>query len=127
MVLSLVMIVALHGSSAFKIFLIMFINFSIAMNCRGSWLGPVLTWIFNGLVLFTNDIYHGYQFSSLGSNLSYLVFPPYSCLSNTTPNIYCRMASRASTLAGMSCSISRCFDLSRSIWTTIGHVRIEKF
>ena len=71
--LSLVMIVALHGSSAFKILLILTLNYLIAKHCRGSWVSPVLTWTFNGFVLFTNDIYRGYQFSSLGSSLSFLV------------------------------------------------------
>ena len=86
LVLSLVMLVALHGSSAFKILLIMAINYLIARTFRGSWLSPVLTWTFNGLVLFSNDIYHGYRFSSLSSSFSYLVQTP--CISNTIANFF---------------------------------------
>ena len=82
LLLSLVMIVALHGSSAFKILLILTLNYLIAKHCRGSWFSPVLTWTFNGLVLFTNDFFHGYQFSSLGSSLSYLVSPRPCIISN---------------------------------------------
>ena len=125
LVLSLVMIVALHGSSAFKILLIVTINYLIARNCRGSWFSPVLTWTVNGLVLFANDIYHGYQFSSLGSRLSYLVSPcPH--IFNSLLIFFGRMASQASTLLGMLYLISRYFDSSRLIWTIIGHARIQK-
>ena len=127
LLLSLGMIVALHGSSAFKILLILTVNYSIAKHCRGSWFSPVLTWTFNGLVLFINDLYHGYQFSSLGSSLSFLV-SLHRCISNATLIFFFfgRIASRACILVGMLYLILRCFDSSRLIWTTIGHARIQK-
>jgi hypothetical protein len=125
LVLSLVMVLTLHGSSAFKILLIMTINYLIARNCRGSWFTPVLTWTFNGVVLLANDICHGYQFSSLGSSLSYLVFLHFFSLYFPTPSLILgRIVSRVFILVGISYLISRRFDLSHLIWTTIGHARI---
>ncbi|KAF8151046.1 MBOAT, membrane-bound O-acyltransferase family-domain-containing protein [Crassisporium funariophilum] len=71
-ILSLVTIVALHGASSVKILIIMAINFMIATKCRGAWFGPVLTWGFNGMVLFCNETYHGYRFGAIFSSLEYL-------------------------------------------------------
>ena len=120
------MLVALHGSSAFKILLIMTLNFLIARSCRDSWLAPALTWTFNGLVLFANDIYHGYQFSSLGPSLSYLVFLFVLVFLQLRAFFFSRIVSRVFILVGMLCLTSRCFDSSRLIWTTIGRARIQK-
>jgi len=64
-VLSIVMVVALHGSSSLKILAIISLNFIIAKKCKASFLGPLLTWLFNGMVLFSNELYHGYQFEVL--------------------------------------------------------------
>ncbi|KIM44491.1 hypothetical protein M413DRAFT_17568 [Hebeloma cylindrosporum] len=64
-VLSIITVVALHGSSSLKIFAIISLNFVIAKKCRASFLGPLLTWLFNGLVLFSNELYHGYRFNVL--------------------------------------------------------------
>ncbi|KAF8963140.1 MBOAT, membrane-bound O-acyltransferase family-domain-containing protein [Flammula alnicola] len=64
-VLSILMIIALHGSSSLKILFIMSINYLIAKKCRGSRLAPLLTWLFNGLVLFANELYHGYRFGDI--------------------------------------------------------------
>jgi hypothetical protein len=72
-VLSLLMIVALHGSSAIKILLIMAVNYLIAKKCRSSRLAPFLTWAFNGLVLFGNEIYSGYRFGAILPGLAALV------------------------------------------------------
>ncbi|KAF8193374.1 glycerol transporter [Pholiota molesta] len=71
-VLSLLMIVALHGSSAIKILLIMAVNYLIAKKCRSSRLAPFLTWAFNGLVLFGNEIYSGYRFGAILPGLAAL-------------------------------------------------------
>ncbi|KAF9475454.1 MBOAT-domain-containing protein [Pholiota conissans] len=71
-VLSLLMIVALHGSSSIKILLIMAINYVIAKKCAGSRLAPLLTWTFNGLILFGNEVYSGYRFGAILPGLASL-------------------------------------------------------
>lgn len=73
MILSIIVLVALHGTSALKIALILTINFVIAKSCRESLLGPVLTWVFNGFVMFMNEIYRGYKFAFISPVLAGLV------------------------------------------------------
>ena len=71
------MIIFLHGSSALKIVFILMGNFLIAkLTCSSAnpeYLGPSLTWVFNGLVLYSNEIYGGYNFAHLHPSLSILV------------------------------------------------------
>ncbi|KAF9525815.1 MBOAT, membrane-bound O-acyltransferase family-domain-containing protein [Crepidotus variabilis] len=64
-VLSLATVVALHGFSAIKILAIICINFFIARLLKGSIFTPILTWIFNGAVLFTTEMYQGYPFEAV--------------------------------------------------------------
>ncbi|KAI0696453.1 MBOAT, membrane-bound O-acyltransferase family-domain-containing protein [Cytidiella melzeri] len=59
------MLVALHGSSAIKLAAILSLNYAIAKACRGSKSGPLLTWVFNGAVLFANEWYGGYRFGNI--------------------------------------------------------------
>lgn len=73
LICSILLILGLHGSSALKILIILTINYAIAKSCRGSKLGPLLTWVFNGAVLFANDRHSGYQFGQLLPALSFLV------------------------------------------------------
>ncbi|KAF9554748.1 MBOAT-domain-containing protein [Agrocybe pediades] len=88
-VLSLIMVVALHGSSSVKILLIMAANYTIATKTAGSKLGPLLTWAFNGAVLFANEIYQGYSFGSILPILSFLdaysgAYPAWHVMFNIT-------------------------------------------
>ena len=73
LVLSLIMVFVLHGTSTFKILLILSSNYYLAKTCRGSRLGPVLTWIFNLAVLFLNDYYNGYRYGEILPSLHILV------------------------------------------------------
>jgi hypothetical protein len=70
---SIVMLVALHGTSALKIFAILTGNYLISKSCGGSKSGPICSWIFNTVVLFLNDRYSGYRFGDLVSSLAFLV------------------------------------------------------
>ena len=70
---SVVMILALHGTSALKVLAIVSANYVIAKACRGSRAGPALTWMFNAAVLFLNERYHGYRFGDILPGLEYLV------------------------------------------------------
>ncbi|KAK5400786.1 glycerol transporter [Exophiala xenobiotica] len=66
---ALVYITALNGSSVLKILLILFINFKIATAFPRNSI-PVVTWIFNIVILFANELAQGYRYSALGNALS---------------------------------------------------------
>ena len=85
MVLSIVMVIALHGSSSLKIFAIISLNFIIAKKCRASLLGPLLTWLFNGVVLFSNELYHGYNFEVLPGLAALVSFNVFLLLKSSGP------------------------------------------
>jgi hypothetical protein len=67
------MLIALHGTSVLKIFPILTANYLISKSFRGSKLGPLFSWIFNGVVLVMNDRYGGYRFGRIIPSLAYLV------------------------------------------------------
>ncbi|GJE85646.1 MBOAT family protein [Phanerochaete sordida] len=69
---SAVFLLALHGTSILKIFGILAINYAISKYLGGSRLNPLLTWLFNGTVLFTSELYSGYHFGSLHATLGAL-------------------------------------------------------
>jgi len=121
-VLSTIMVIALHGSSSLKIFIIMAINFIIAKKCRASLLGPLLTWLFNALALFSNELYHGYQFGQVLPGLSALV--GFKTLSKfiLTPS---RTHSRGYIQDGMSSSILQCFGSYRLTWIITGLAKTQ--
>ncbi|KAL0578918.1 glycerol transporter [Marasmius crinis-equi] len=72
LVCSLLFLSGLHGTSILKIILILTVNFAIAKACKASKFGPVLTWVFNVLVLYMNDRYHGYRFGDILPSLEIL-------------------------------------------------------
>ena len=63
---ALLFVVALHGVSALKILLIMYVNYKLATSLPRAYVS-VVTWVFNISVLFTNEIYRGYPLASVGS------------------------------------------------------------
>ncbi|KAJ7087379.1 MBOAT, membrane-bound O-acyltransferase family-domain-containing protein [Mycena crocata] len=69
---SVVMLVALHGTSALKIVPILTANYLIAKRCGASKAGPICSWIFNVVVLFLNDRYSGYKFGHMLPSLAFL-------------------------------------------------------
>ncbi|KAI9020033.1 MBOAT, membrane-bound O-acyltransferase family-domain-containing protein [Phycomyces nitens] len=69
---SLLAISVIHGANIIKILVIVFISFFIGRITRGSLWNPLLTWCFNLGILFLNDMYKGYKFSSLGSEFAWL-------------------------------------------------------
>ncbi|KAE9411626.1 MBOAT-domain-containing protein [Gymnopus androsaceus JB14] len=71
-VFSLIFLVGLHGSSIIKVLAILSVNFLLAKICKGSKIGPILTWTFNIGMLFMNDRYNGYRFGELHQSLEYL-------------------------------------------------------
>ncbi|KAG6810550.1 hypothetical protein H0H92_012628 [Tricholoma furcatifolium] len=72
LVCSFFILFGLHGTSIFKILVILSANYAIARTCKGHMAGPVLTWVFNGVMLFVNDRYNGYRFGEILSSLEVL-------------------------------------------------------
>ena len=66
-------LIGLHGASTLKIFVILTTNYYIGKSFARSRAGPIITWIFNFLVLFANERYEGYLFASLHPHLAPLV------------------------------------------------------
>ncbi|KAF7355629.1 hypothetical protein MSAN_01480200 [Mycena sanguinolenta] len=70
---SVVMLIALHGTSALKILTILTVNYLISKSFGASKSGPICSWIFNVVVLFLNDWYSGYSFGAFAPSLSFLL------------------------------------------------------
>lgn len=70
---SILMLLGLHGTSIIKIFAILGINYAIAKYGRGEKWNPLVTWVFNGAVLFANERNSGYRFASIHPALELLV------------------------------------------------------
>ena len=68
-IFSAIFLVALHGFSSLKVFLILFVNFSLATNLSRKYI-PIATWTFNIGVLFTNEVFHGYPYANIALSLS---------------------------------------------------------
>ncbi|KAI0667916.1 MBOAT-domain-containing protein [Trametes maxima] len=69
---STIMLFILHGTSALKVFFIMSINYAMAKLCGGSRATPILTWVFNGLVLFAIERNSGFKYAALHPTLGFL-------------------------------------------------------
>lgn len=59
---------ALHGVSALKIFLILYINFKLTTSLPRSYI-PAAAWIFNIGILFANELCHGYKMAYVAAFL----------------------------------------------------------
>ena len=66
---ALVFIAALHGISALKILLILYINYQIAKRLPRSYI-PAATWAFNISILFANELCGGYPFEKMAALLA---------------------------------------------------------
>ncbi|KAJ7498593.1 MBOAT, membrane-bound O-acyltransferase family-domain-containing protein [Mycena latifolia] len=69
---SIVMLVALHGTSTLKILPILTGNYFISKSFGGSKTGPICSWIFNLVVLFMNDWHSGYKFGNIAPSLAFM-------------------------------------------------------
>ncbi|EFE42153.1 hypothetical protein TRV_03105 [Trichophyton verrucosum HKI 0517] len=68
-VFGIVLILVLHGVSAFKILAILWINYLIATRLQRAQI-PAATWIFNIGILFSNELLHGYPLVDLAKIVS---------------------------------------------------------
>lgn len=75
-----VYIIALHGSSAFKILVILYINYTVATQLRRD-LVPFVTWIFNISILFANELCKGYPYADVAGLLR-----PSTSIADDLPN-----------------------------------------
>ena len=64
LVFGLIFLVALHGVSAAKVLIILYINYHIATKLNRDQV-PVVTWIFNIGILFANELSRGYPLASI--------------------------------------------------------------
>ncbi|KAI9459298.1 MBOAT, membrane-bound O-acyltransferase family-domain-containing protein [Boletus coccyginus] len=55
-------LIGLHGTSILKIFIILTANYHVGKSFAGSRAGPIITWIFNFLILFANERNEGIPF-----------------------------------------------------------------
>ncbi|KAJ7129335.1 MBOAT, membrane-bound O-acyltransferase family-domain-containing protein [Mycena epipterygia] len=69
---SIIMLIALHGTSILKIIPILTVNYLISKSFGNSKAGPICSWIFNILVLFMNDRYSGYKFGNITPSLAFM-------------------------------------------------------
>lgn len=120
-------VLALHGSSAFKILAILGMNYMIAVASQGSIWGIIATWAFNISVLVANQVFQGYQYGSLHPVLAPLVSLMHNwqlrrTLMNYLHDARPRILSVESTLVGISSSILRCSAWFHSTWITSGHL-----
>ncbi|KAI0788249.1 MBOAT-domain-containing protein [Fomes fomentarius] len=67
---STIMLFALHGTSALKVYFIISCNYAIAKATGASRTGPLLTWTFNVLVLFGNEWNSGWHYASIHPTLA---------------------------------------------------------
>ena len=61
---SILFLLALHGFSALKVLIILYINYSLATGLGKEYV-PVATWIFNIGILFANELCRGYPYSDI--------------------------------------------------------------
>ncbi|KAL8681943.1 MAG: hypothetical protein Q9186_001951 [Xanthomendoza sp. 1 TL-2023] len=62
-------LLALHGTSALKILVILYINFTLAKSLPKTYL-PLATWFFNVGILFANELCRGYPYAGVARSLS---------------------------------------------------------
>ncbi len=66
---ALIFLAALHGFSALKVVLILYLNFCIATRLPRKYV-PVATWVFNIGTLFANELCDGYKFAKIAQFIS---------------------------------------------------------
>lgn len=64
-----IFLLALHGLSAFKILLILYLNYTVGTALPKKYAGAA-TWAFNMATLFSNEIFRGYRFAALSAFFS---------------------------------------------------------
>lgn len=71
LIFAAIFLLALHGISAMKVILILYLNYQLATRLPRQYVS-VATWVFNIGVMFANELCRGYPFASLAA----LMLPP---------------------------------------------------
>lgn len=71
---------ALHGISAAKVFLILYVNFQLATGLPRQYV-PAATWVFNIAILFANELCHGYPLADFAA----MLLPPQTSAAGEKP------------------------------------------
>ncbi|KAI1077301.1 MBOAT-domain-containing protein [Whalleya microplaca] len=66
---AIIYLIALHGISAFKILIILFINYKLATTLPRKSI-PAVSWVFNVGMLFANELYKGYKLGDIAAWIS---------------------------------------------------------
>jgi hypothetical protein len=64
---------ALHGFSAFKVFLILYSNYTLATTLPRKYI-PAASWFFNIGILFANELNNGYPYSRIAQSVTFSTF-----------------------------------------------------
>lgn len=70
---SIIFLVVLHGSSAVKVLIILFLNYTLATKLPRPII-PLGTWVGNIALLFANELCHGYPYAKIAEILSPALF-----------------------------------------------------
>ena len=68
-IFAFIFLAAMHGFSALKILLILYLNFKIATSLPRKFV-PAATWVFNIGILFANELSDGYKYTGMAAYLS---------------------------------------------------------
>lgn len=74
LIFAVLFMIVLHGVSAPKILLILYVNFTVATRLPTSAV-PLATWAFNMTILFANELCHGYPYSWLAEYVPFGTAP----------------------------------------------------
>lgn len=123
---AILFIIALHGVSAFKILILLYINFQIATAFPRNLVG-ISTWTFNIAVLFANELCHGYPLASIIPSGAFLdsyggLIPRWEVLFNFTVlrliaynfDYVWMLDQREASPVEVHLSVERCFPIA---WT----------
>lgn len=71
---AVIFLIALHGFSAGKVLLILYLNYNLATRLPRKYV-PAATWVFNIGTLFANELTQGYKFTKMAQYFSPLDRP----------------------------------------------------
>ena len=69
LIFGLIFLIALHGVSAAKVLIILYINYNLATKLKKEQV-PAATWVFNIGILFANELSRGYPLASIFAPIS---------------------------------------------------------
>jgi hypothetical protein len=73
LIFATIFLFALHGFSALKVFVILYLNYTLATTLTRKYI-PVASWLFNVGVLFANELNNGYPYSRIAQFVSLSTF-----------------------------------------------------